>query len=141
MQEPDMADFAVEFARRGYEAFNEGGVDAILNFLEPDIEWVAMMPAPISGTYRGHEGVRKFFETLYADWEGVQIDPEEIIPVGDRYVLVFLRIWARGKTSGVGGDAPVAMLWTVGRTGAAQVRIYNDRREALKAAGLDEEPA
>jgi uncharacterized protein len=138
MQEPNMSDFAVEFARRGYEAFNERGVDAILNFLEPDIEWVNLAPGPLSGTYKGHDGVRKFFEELYQDWEGVQLNPEEFRAVGDRYVLVFLRIWARGKVSGVGGDAPVAMLWTVGRTGAAQVRIYYNRREALEAAGIKE---
>jgi len=134
-----MSNFAVEFARRGYEAFNERGVEAILDFLEPEIEWVNLAPPPMSGTYKGHDGVRRFFEELYSDWEGVQIDPEEFIAVGDRYVLVLLRVWARGKTSGVGGDAPVAMLWTVGRTGAAQVRIYYNRREALEAAGLQEE--
>ena len=131
-----MSDLAIDFARRGYEAFNERGVDAILDFLEPDIEWVNLAPGAFSGTYTGHDGVRRFFDELYKDWEGVQIDPEEFIAVGDRYVLVLLRIWARGKMSGVGGDAPVAMLWTVGRTGAAQVRIYYNRDEALKAAGL-----
>src|SRR5262245_13047783 len=138
MQEPNMSEFAIEFARRGYEAFNERGVDAILDFLEPDIEWVNLAPGTLSGTYKGHDGVRKFFTELYQDWEGVQIHPEEFIAVDDRYVLVLLRIWARGKVSGVGGDAPVAMLWTVGRTGAAQVRIYYNRREALEAAGITE---
>ncbi len=138
MPEPSMSDFAVEFARRGYEAFNERGVDAILDYLEPDIEWVNLAPGALSGTYRGHDGVRKFFQELYQDWEGVQLSPEEFIAVDDRYVLVLLRVWARGKVSGVSGDAPVAMLWTIGRTGAAQVRIYYNRREALEAAGIKE---
>jgi uncharacterized protein len=138
MQEPNMSEFAIEFARRGYEAFNERGVDAILDFLEPDIEWVNLAPGALSGTYKGHDGVRKFFEELYQNWEGVQLNPEEFIAVEDRYVLVLLRVWAKGKVSGVSGDAPVAMLWTVGRTGAAQVRIYYNRREAMEAAGLTE---
>ena len=50
-----MSNFAVEFARRGYEAFNERGVEAILDFLEPEIEWVNLAPPPMSGTYKGHD--------------------------------------------------------------------------------------
>jgi uncharacterized protein len=130
-------EFNVEFARRGYAAFNEGGVDAILAYLEPGIEWVVLGPAPFAGTYRGHEGVREFFEMLFSLFEGVRADVDEFIPIGGEYVLVFLRVWARGIGTRVEGEAPVAMLWKVGETGAAQVRIFYDRNEALKAAGLE----
>jgi ketosteroid isomerase-like protein len=129
-------EFNVEFARRGYEAFNHGGVEAMLAFLEPGIEWVSLAPAPLAGTYHGHEGVRSFFDTLFSLFEGVRIDPDEFIPVGEEYVLVFMRIWARGKGTRVEGEAPVAMLWKVGETGAAQVRLFYNRDEALEAAGL-----
>jgi ketosteroid isomerase-like protein len=131
-------EFNVEFARRGYAAFNEGGVEAILAYLEPGIEWVSLAPAPLAGTYHGHEGVRTFFATLFALFEGVRIDVDELIPIGEEYVLVFLRIWARGTGTRVEGEAPVAMLWKVGETGAAEVRIFYDRGEALEAAGLTE---
>jgi ketosteroid isomerase-like protein len=131
-------EFNVEFARRGYVAFNEGGVEAILAFLEPAIEWISLAPAPLAGTYQGHDGVRRFFDELFALFEGVRIDPDEFIPIGEEYVLVFARIWARGKGTRVEGEAPVAMLWKVGETGAAQVRLFYDRGEALEAAGLNQ---
>jgi ketosteroid isomerase-like protein len=137
VQESDLTNLAVEFARRGYDAFNEGGVEAILPFLEPDIEWVNLSPGPLSGTYQGHDGVRRFFAEMLEDWESVRLDPEEIIPVRDEFVLAHVRIWARGKVSGVGGDVPVAMLWKIGRTGASQVQIFYNRDDALRAAGLD----
>jgi ketosteroid isomerase-like protein len=129
-------EFNVEFARRGYDAFNQGGVEAILAFLEPGIEWINLAPAPLTGTYHGHDGVRSFFDQLFALFEDVRIDPDEFIPIGEEYVLVFVRIWGRGKGTGVEGEVPVAMLWKVGQTGAAQVRIFYDRGEALKAAGI-----
>jgi len=52
----------VEIVRRGYKAFEEGGVEAILQFLDPDIEWhmsAAFTRAP--RVYRGHDGVREVF--------------------------------------------------------------------------------
>ena len=54
-------------------------------------------PRPAPGAYTGHEGVRSFFHTLFSLFEGVRIDADEFIPVGDEYVLAFVRIWARGK--------------------------------------------
>jgi ketosteroid isomerase-like protein len=132
-------EFIVEFARRGYEAFNEGGVEAILPFLEPDIEWVNENPAPMRGTYHGHAGVREFFEQLMALFEDLRLEPEELRAIGNEYVLVFLRIRGRGTRTGVEGTQPVANLWKVGTQGAAQVRIFYDRSEALKEAGLPPE--
>jgi ketosteroid isomerase-like protein len=131
------AELNVAFARRGYESFNEGGVEAILAFLEPEIEWISLAPAPLGGSYQGHDGVRAFFEQLFSLFEGVRIDPDEFIPIGEGYVLVFLRIWGRGTGTGVEGEVPVAMLWKVGKTGAAQVRLFYDRGEALEAARLE----
>jgi ketosteroid isomerase-like protein len=130
-------EFNVEFARRGYAAFNEGGIDAILAFLEPGIEWAVLGPAPFAGTYRGHDGVRDFFEMMFSLFEDVRADVDEFIPIRDEYVLVFLRVWARGTGTRVEGEAPIAMLWKVGETGAAEVRIFYDRGEALEAAGIN----
>ena len=131
-----ISDLNLEFARRGYAAFNEGGVEGILPFLEPDIEWVNLHPAPMKGTYHGHEGVRRYFQQLEELFEGLRLEPEDFIAVGDDYVLVFLRVRGRGKETGVEGTVPVANLWKVGKTGAAEVKLYYDRGEALEAAGL-----
>jgi ketosteroid isomerase-like protein len=131
-------EFIIEFARRGYEAFNKDGVEAILPFLEPDIEWINEHPVPMRGTYRGHEGVRRYFKELTALFEDLRLEPEEFIPVGNEYVLIFQRVRGRGTRTGVEGAQPVATLWKVGRLGAAQVRLFYDRATALDAAGLED---
>ena len=136
MTEGPTPEFIVEFARRGYEAFNEGGVEAILGFLEKDIEWINEHPPPMRRTYSGYAGVRSYFEELTALFEDLRLEPEEFIPIGNKYVLVFLRVRGRGIRTGVEGAQPVANLWKVGRQGAAQVRMFYDRAEALSAAGL-----
>jgi uncharacterized protein len=134
-------EFIVEFTRRGYQVFNEDGTEAILRFLEPDIEWINELPAPMRRTYRGHAGVRRYFQELTALFEDLHLEPEEFIPVGNEYVLVFVRVRGRGIRTGVEGAQPVANLWKVGRQGAAQVRLFYDRAEALDAAGLQDPDA
>jgi ketosteroid isomerase-like protein len=131
-------EFIVEFARRGYEAFNKDGLDAMLRFLEPDIVWINEHPVPMRGTYLGHAGVRRYFEELTALFEDLRLEPEEFIPIGNEYVLVFQSVRGRGIRTGVEGAQPVATLWKVGRLGAAEVRLFYDRAEALDAAGLED---
>ena len=85
----------VEIVRRGYKAFQEGGVEAILEFLDPGIEW--HMSAVFTHTprvFRGHEGVRevfRFFEELIED---LGADPHQFIEAGDR-VIVPVRMHGR----------------------------------------------
>jgi ketosteroid isomerase-like protein len=133
----EISDRNVEVMRAGYKAFKKEGVEAILPLLDPEIEWIALTPPPMNGTYRGHDGVREFFRKLGEFFEDERADADEFIPVGDDQVLVFLRLWARGTISRVEGQVPLAMLWKVGPTSAVQVKVFYDRGEALTAAGLE----
>jgi ketosteroid isomerase-like protein len=57
-----MATDNVEIARRGYRAFEQGGVEAILEFLDPEIEWhMSAVFTNRSRVFRGHDGVRDVF--------------------------------------------------------------------------------
>ena len=87
----EISDRNVEVMRLGYKAFKDQGVDAILWLLDPEIEWIALTPPPLNGTWKGHQGVRDYFEKLGQFWEAVRVDADEFIPVGDDQVLVFLR--------------------------------------------------
>ncbi len=49
----------VELVRRGYEAFNRGDVDAVLELFDPAVELGVLEDSPISGEFRGHEGFRR----------------------------------------------------------------------------------
>ena len=53
----------VEMVRRAYEAFNRGGVDAVISegIWLPEIVWDARPTGiPGLGVYRGHEEVKSF---------------------------------------------------------------------------------
>jgi hypothetical protein len=62
---------------------------------------------------------------------------ESCVPNGDN-VLVRLRYFARGKTSGVDVDAPGWHVWTVRSGKVVRWLVFGTEREALEAAGLSE---
>jgi ketosteroid isomerase-like protein len=107
-----------QIVRRGYEAFREGGVEAILPFLDPDIEW--HMSAAFTRTprvYHGHEGVREVFRFFDERIDELGADPHEFIDAGDR-VIVPVRMHGRFRETGEPVAYELVQVWT-GRNGKA----------------------
>ena len=78
----------VDLVRQGFEALNEGGVEALVPLVHPEFE-VTTPPglAAEPDTYRGPEGVRRYFESFYEAMDRVVFEPERFIAVGDRVVV------------------------------------------------------
>ena len=127
----------VERVRSAYEAFNEGGVEAILERLAPDFQVRDRQTSPDRETRYGREGVKQLFDSYMEAFDALRLDPEEFIDAGDQVVVV-LRQHVRGKGSGAEFVGQIAHVWTV-RDGAVQrLRIFKDKDtalETLKAEG------
>ena len=52
----------VEFAWRASRAWNDGGIDALLEYLDADVEWHPPSESMEPGVYRGHDGVRDYLD-------------------------------------------------------------------------------
>lgn len=120
----------VEIVRRGYEAFREDGVEGILPFLDPGIEWhmsAAFTQAP--RVYYGHDGVRKVFAFFEERIQELGAEPHEFIDAGDR-VIVPLRMSGRLRETGEPVAYELVQVWT-GRDGKAiKLVTYPDTRTA-----------
>jgi ketosteroid isomerase-like protein len=133
-----MSQANVDRLREGFEAFNRDGVEAILELIDPDFE--AKTPPELSvepDTYRGHEGVRRYFESFYDVMEYVQLNPTEFIDAGDDVVIPMV-VSVKGRDTGIEVDQHVVQVWTMRDGKAVRVRAYAGKAEALKAAGLSE---
>jgi len=65
----------LETVQRGFDAFNENGVEGILPLIHPDFE--ATTPPSLASepdTYRGHDGVRRWFDSFYEVMDGIRWD-------------------------------------------------------------------
>jgi uncharacterized protein len=81
------------------QAAETGRLDDWLNFFSQDILWEAAEDAPDAGTYRGHEGIRGYFEDWLDTVDGFRQDLCELTEVGDRTVAE-VRFTARIKGTG-----------------------------------------
>ena len=128
----------VDIVRRVTEAFNGGDIERILEVLHPDFE--TSVPPEFSAepdTYSGHEGIRRYFESFNEAMADVHFHQEGFRDVGP-YVVVSLRLTARGRTTGIAVEQRLAQVWTVREGKPVQVRNFASMAQALRAAGLEE---
>lgn len=131
----------VEAFQRALAAGNRGDVDALLEELDPEVEWYAALPASLGGettVYRGHEGVRELFRDFYGALAEIHMEVSEIRDLGDRLVATG-RMRTRGKASGAETELPGGYVVDFKDGKATRVRSFADPSDALKAAGQDEE--
>jgi ketosteroid isomerase-like protein len=91
-----------ELAKRGFDALASGGVEAMLEFVHPDFEMETLPGiAAEPQTYRGHDGVRRWFDSFYEVMDEITVAPTSYRELQDGRVLLGIMLRARGQTSGI----------------------------------------
>jgi ketosteroid isomerase-like protein len=133
-----MSEAEVEVVRRAAAAYTDGGGEAVLEFLHPDVEWRARPDLPDAGVYHGEEGFLRLTGRFDEVLEDIYLEPVEIIGAGER-VIARLRWGGRGKGSGVEfEETEETWVFTIRRGKITRVDEFATKEEALAAAGLAE---
>jgi len=127
----------VEVVRKAYEAFARAGSDAVLPFLDPELEWHDLPDQPEAAVHHGREGFLQAMKDFTEPFAEFTVSVEELRDLGD-HVLALLYVRGRGLGSGADFTQKVATLWTLRGNKAIQARTFNDPAKALEAAGLRE---
>jgi uncharacterized protein len=127
----------VQVVRRGYAAYERDGLAGLLRHLHPEVEWTTTGAFMEAGTYRGHEGVRRYLGSMLDEFEDPRNEPEEVIDAGDQ-VVVSARLTGRGKRSGAPVELTLTSVTAVRDGMIVRIRNYPTRPEALEAVGLSE---
>jgi ketosteroid isomerase-like protein len=128
----------VEIVRRAWDAWTRGDMHALFETFHPSVEWdtTHFEGRPENEVYRGHDGIRRFFEGWLASWDRYEAGAEEYLDAERDQVLVLC--WQRGF--GPGSRVPVEMdfahLCTLQDGLIRRMDAYSDRAEALEAVGL-----
>jgi ketosteroid isomerase-like protein len=128
-----MAEDDVELARRALETLASEGYEALLPLIHPD--FVATVPPTLSvepDTYRGPEGLRRYFESFYDAVDEIRFEPDDFIAAGGR-VVIPMRVMVRGRGSGVEAAQRVVQVWELRDGLAIGVEVYPTLDEALAA--------
>jgi ketosteroid isomerase-like protein len=125
----------VETVRRAYDHLSRVG-DFPWDLIDPEVEVHDPPSLPDSEIRHGREGLRATLESIANSFDNIVFEVEQIYDAGAE-VVVFVRMHARGKESGVDLDVPVAHLITLGNGKLIRIRAMG-REEAMEAAGLPE---
>ena len=129
-----MSEENLEIVRRAVDQFNARGVEGVIPFIHPDFE--ATTPPNLASepdTYRGHDGVRRWFDSFYEVMDEIRWDSHEFQGVGDLVVIDFT-LRARGKTTGLDFGQDAAMVWSFRDGKAKRIELFETMDEALAAA-------
>jgi ketosteroid isomerase-like protein len=136
----------VEIVRRGYESFNRWAAQPaelfhqhpdVESLLHPDVEFHTYPNSPEAGVYRGRDAVIEYNQRLFEQFASVRIEPQELLPAGDR-VVVISRQHAVPKAGQATMVVQVVEVWTIRDGLLAERRTFSTRDEALEAVGLRE---
>jgi ketosteroid isomerase-like protein len=129
----------IALVRRAFDAFTQRDLEAVLELVDPAVEFLAPPTAELAGQsapYRGLEGIRKYFEDVGRVWEELDVIPHEYRDHGD-HVVALGRVYARG-VDGLVVDAPAGWVWEMRAGKIVSGRVYTSREQALEAVGLRE---
>jgi ketosteroid isomerase-like protein len=125
----------LEIIRQGFEAFNADGVEGILPYIHPEFE--ATTPPNLASepdTYRGHDGIRRWFDSFYEVMDDIRWDAHGFEQQVGQKVVVQFTLRARGKTTGLDFGQEAVMVWTLRDGKATRVELFETVDEALAAA-------
>jgi ketosteroid isomerase-like protein len=129
-----MSETNADLVRQGFEALGDGDVEALLPLIHPEFELIT--PPSLAAepdTYRGPDGLRRYFESFYEAMDRVTFEPDDFITVGER-VVVPSTLRTRGRTTGIETTQRVVQVWEVRDEKAYRVEVYATVEEALAAA-------
>jgi ketosteroid isomerase-like protein len=94
------------------EAINRRDVEAAVAVCDPEIEFLSVLA--VSGkAYRGHGGMRQYFEDIASAWEEWRVEVHRVVPRADGRVLIEMTMHMRGKESGAPLSERTAHIWTL----------------------------
>ena len=121
--------------RSSYEAFLRRDLEEFLSYHDPDVEFRSLV-LEVEGVYRGHDGLRSWWENVvdvFPDWQPQIEDARES---GNR---VLLRVRVEGPGTGTGIDLE-RHSWNVVEVHDGHITssaFYRTEEEALEAMGRE----
>ena len=128
----------VEVLRRAFAAYNRADVDDAFKDFAPEFEcdMSRAVGFNVGEDIYDLTQFRRLVGEYAGTWESFQLGPDEFLDAGDHIVVPFTnRAQGRG---GIQLQGRSTFVWTIRDGAIVKACLYQDRAEALEAAGLSE---
>ncbi len=126
--------------RRAIELHNEGGEELLERYDDlfvPDAEWTPMtvgaVGAPEGITYRGRDGMARFYAERAEAFERGTVEPLSVDPAGEDALVVRARSTATGRASGAEVDEEITLVYWLREGKIARLRAFRSGQQAREA--------
>jgi ketosteroid isomerase-like protein len=128
----------------GNRAWNAGDVKGAYAALPDRLEYRLSPTWPEARVLRSRDEVIAFFEAFQETFPDARTESYEYLEAGGGTVIVGFRVTGSGRSSGAGAEMEIWQVWSLrlddGLT-TSSVKEFNDRQEALEAAGIPDTSA
>jgi ketosteroid isomerase-like protein len=126
-----MSEENVNVVRACYDAFLSGDFPAVLERMDPRIEWADQESLPWGGVHRGHEEFGAHMQGFAGHFEEFRVEPQEFLDAGERVVV---KARFAGRAAGE-FDVGVVYIWELRDGKIMRVEGYTDSARVLDALG------
>ena len=124
----------VEFLRTNLAQLAERGYEAFLPLVHPEFEMETLPGlAAEPQTYRGREGMRRWWESFYEVMDEVRVEPTEFHDAGEGRVVLEAILSARGQASGLEVTQDAFMLCHLRDQQLMEIEFFASGDDALAA--------
>jgi ketosteroid isomerase-like protein len=127
----------IEVLKQFFAAINRNDLRGITQYFDPQIVRIEPEGFPTAATYRGIAEVQAHVAKGRGTWAEGTCEPEKFLTHGDK-VVVYLHVRVRLKDSLDWVDARFADGFVFRAGKITHYQSFEDRREALKWAGIEE---
>lgn len=130
-----MSQANVHLVRSMYEAFARSDIPAVLNALDPQVEWreADNFPYADRNPYMGPQAVLEgVFMRLGHEWNGFSVTPDTLLDAGEHVVALGIYSGTH-TTTGKQVRAQFAHIWTIEQGKVRKFQQYTDTQQFAEA--------
>ena len=129
----------VDVIREGWEAWQRGDLPGLFRQFDPDVVWnTSHFHDWPESSYHGIQGVERFLREWLEVWDGLEFEVEEVRAASNERVVSLIIQRGTGRSSGLAMEMEMAQVATLRDGKVTRFDNYENRAEALEAAGLSE---
>ena len=118
------------------DAVTRGVAEDAVAECHPDVSFESVLASVDGEPFRGHDGIRRYFESVLGTLEEWRVELHRVEEVPDGRLAATMIMHVRGRAIGIALSQPVGHVWEFRDGKLWRCTAFSDPDDALAEAGL-----